>query len=143
MKLHHIAVVLVAAGVAAGCAQSGYHNIDTTIALEEPWVRTASLEQRAGNGDGFAARVLGNMYYWGQEVERDEQKAAQWWRRGAESGDEVAQINLERYEAGQPVSGELHPSVGREYWAIAEESVENAWAEIEAEYDFWVNELAP
>lgn len=123
MKRISILGLVLVAGVAAGCSQSGYRNLDTTIALEEPWVRESSLVRLIAKGDPTAARVRGNMYYWGEhDVERSEEEAAKYWKIAASNGDLQAQENLRRMAAGQPVEGELNPDWARnEAWPWAEQ----------------------
>jgi len=57
------------------------------------------------------------MYYWGEYVDQSEAKAIAWWSRAADKGDEEAQLYLDRVSAGEAVEGDLHASIGREYWA--------------------------
>jgi TPR repeat protein len=133
-----VAVVAGAVALTAACSQSGYHNLDTTLEREQPLIFMDSYVSAADAGDPVAQRVLGNMYYWGEEVERDDQKAAQWWRRAAQNGDERAAMHLANLAAGQPVEGELNPGIARnKYWP----SLERAWADVEAEGDLWWNDV--
>lgn len=64
---------------------------------------TSSIEEAAGGGDARAARILGDMYYWGDRFEPDRAKAEEYWVIGAEGGDEVAISRLEAYRNGQPI----------------------------------------
>jgi len=128
MKRSSILGLLLVAGFVAGCSQSGFRNIDTTIALEAPWVRESAIVSMAESGNPTAARVRGNMYYWGERVERDEDEAARYWQIAADNGDLQAHENLLRLAAGEPVEGELNPSWARsEAWPWAE----RVWATVD------------
>ena len=109
-------VIVIAGGLLAGCTQSGYLNFDTTwshLGTKLP-DSAEGVEMAARDGDVMAQRVLANMYYWGNGVEQSDAKAVRWWKRAADNGDAEAQENLLRYQAGEPVEGALHASVGRE-----------------------------
>ena len=44
------------------------------------------VEKSALHGNLVAARYLGNAYWNGNGVEKDERKAVAWWRKPAEQG---------------------------------------------------------
>jgi TPR repeat protein len=60
--------------------------------------RQASLardvERRAKAGDTKAMVELGNRFSFGEEVEKDDKAAIEWYRRAAELGDETGMFNL-------------------------------------------------
>lgn len=63
------------------------------------------LRRSARNGQPYAQRTLGNLYWIGKGVTRDRRKAAYWWRRAAEAGDAEAQRRLgEAYQQGAGVA---------------------------------------
>ena len=73
------------AGFEEGLA--AFYNFDYTTALHE-WIPLAEA------GDSRAQYQLGLMYYRGEGLPQDYQKAALWYRRAAERGDVDAQLNL-------------------------------------------------
>lgn len=134
MKTRHLVLSAAAVMLLAACTQSGYRNVDTVIeGIEDDVfvVRVSTVEKKAAGGNAVAQRVLGNMYYWGEEVDQSESKAIAWWSRAADKGDAEAQLNLTKATAGEPVTGEMHASVGRELWASAEKSYFAATDEFE------------
>jgi len=54
----------------------------------------AELIRAAGAGDPSAQCSLGNRYYLGQGVPRNNKEAARWFRKAAEQGHASAQFNL-------------------------------------------------
>lgn len=56
------------------------------------WTSFSELEKASGNP--YAQLLLGNCYYEGDEVERDYEKAAYWYRKAAENDIPKAQYNL-------------------------------------------------
>ncbi len=124
MKTRHLVLSVAAAALLAACSQSGFRNADYTLdnaVGDVPVIRVSSLERHAIGGDATAQRMLGNMHYWGEYVEQSETKAVAWWSRAADKGDAEAQLNLSLVAAGEPVKGEMHADIGRQYWATAEE----------------------
>ncbi|NBX88651.1 MAG: sel1 repeat family protein [Betaproteobacteria bacterium] len=53
-----------------------------------------SYLKAAGKGDAQAQYNLGNCFYYGKEVEKDNAQAVVWWRLAAEQGNAQAQCNL-------------------------------------------------
>ncbi|MCL6415074.1 sel1 repeat family protein [Aestuariirhabdus sp. Z084] len=51
----------------------------------------AACEQAASNGDPEAQFLLGNLYYEGQIIPRDPERALKWFRRASEQGHANAQ----------------------------------------------------
>ncbi len=94
-------------------------------------VRVSGLEKNAIGGDPEAQRMLGNMYYWGEYMEQSETRAIAWWSRAADKGNADAQLNISLVAAGEPVTGELNPDVGRKMWASMEEGYFEATDEFE------------
>ena len=89
--------LLLALSAYAGpsCAETAYNDI-------------ASLEQAAAQGDAAAQFNLGVLYYNGQGVRQDYQKAREWWETAAAQGEATAQVNLGvLYEAGHGVRQDL------------------------------------
>ncbi|MBM3585403.1 MAG: sel1 repeat family protein [Alphaproteobacteria bacterium] len=98
-----LAVATVAV-VSAGCAvqESSRFGLGDTLPDYNP-TSLSSIEGAAGEGNARAARVLGDMYYWGDKVEPDRVKAEAYWVQAAEGGDEEAISRLEAYRNGQPI----------------------------------------
>ena len=134
MKTRHLVLTAAAVMLLAACSQSGFRNVDTVVegmSDDVLLVRVTSVEEKAAGGNPVAQRVLGNMYYWGEHVDQNETKAIAWWSRAADKGDAEAQLNLSKATAGEPVTGEMHASIGREYWATVEEGYFAATDEFE------------
>ncbi len=55
----------------------------------------------AEQGHVDAENNLGAMYYTGEGVARDEQKAIEWFEKAAAQGNEEAQANLDAIRAAQ------------------------------------------
>ncbi len=61
------------------------------------------MKKQAEIGNGDAQLVLGEMYYGGQGVSKDDAEAVKWWQKAAEQGHAKAQYNLgEIYRSGNP-----------------------------------------
>ena len=123
MKTRHLVLTVAAVTLLAACSQSGFRNIDTQLeSFNEYGVvyEVSEVEQNAAAGDPAAQRLLGSMYYWGENIEQSETKAIAWWSRAADKGDAIAQLNLAKVSAGEPAQGEMHASIGRELWADLE-----------------------
>ncbi|MEX2650042.1 MAG: SEL1-like repeat protein [Alphaproteobacteria bacterium] len=98
------AVLLLAALALAGCIPQETARFDFTGGF--PSYNPAdmgSIQAAAEGGDGAAARLLGDMYYWGDQVEPDRAKAEQYWVMGAEAGDAGAIARIEALRNGWPV----------------------------------------
>ncbi|MBM3484701.1 MAG: sel1 repeat family protein [Alphaproteobacteria bacterium] len=122
--------VIAVAGLAlAACSQSGYRNIETLVDVEGAYTPEI-MTKHAEAGNVTAQRVLGNMYHWGEGVEQDDEQARFWWAKAAEAGDERAQAALDAAKNNRVVEGDLHPSVGREWWASAERSYDMVGDEV-------------
>jgi TPR repeat protein len=124
MKTRHLVLTAAAVTLLAACTQSGFRNADYTLDSavgDINVVRVSTLEKQAIGGNAAAQRMLGSMYYWGEHVDQNETKAVAWWSRAADKGDAEAQLNLTRITAGEPIEGEMHADIGRQYWASAEE----------------------
>jgi TPR repeat protein len=64
----------------------------------------SALKQQAANGNAEAQCILGDSYYDGQGVPKDDAQAALWWRKAAEQGLADAQNNLgASYDNGEGV----------------------------------------
>ena len=87
----------------AGCANdvSGRFGFDPMIT--QVFSRTGQAEPRADPGSASGRRLLGDMYFWAEGVEYDEEQAIKYWRLAAEAGDADAQARLAAFEAGEPV----------------------------------------
>ena len=60
--------------------------------------------KEAKKGDADAQYKLGEMYYVGKDVQKDDAKAEKWYRNAAEQGDANAQYNLGlMYNSGEGV----------------------------------------
>lgn len=58
-------------------------------------VRAFHVLLKAGNqGEVESLYMVGTMYYYGQGVSRDEEKARAFWTKSADGGDADAQYNL-------------------------------------------------
>jgi len=66
---------------------TAFYNFDYAAALDE-WIPLAEA------GDSRAQYQLALMYYRGEGLPQDYEKAALWYRRAAERGDVDAQLNL-------------------------------------------------
>ena len=118
MKTRHLAITAAVVMLLGACTQSGFRNWDTVVEGEGIAVFSVNaVERNAAAGNPAAQRTLGNMYYWGEYLEQSEAKAIAWWSRAADKGDAIAQLNLGRVTAGEPVEGSMHARVGREIWA--------------------------
>lgn len=63
----------------------------------------AAIQEAADGGDPAAARLLGDMYYWGDKVEPDRALAETYWALGAQGGDEIATERMAALSSGQPI----------------------------------------
>jgi TPR repeat protein len=97
-------MIAAAAGVTAGCAvqESSRFEFGGVVPMYNP-TSVSSIEGAAGSGNARAARILGDMYYWGDKVEPDRAKAEEYWVAAAQGGDEIAIARLEAYRNGQPI----------------------------------------
>ena len=48
----------------------------------------------ADQGDATAQSTLGDIYYYGEEVEEDKYEALKWYQKAAQQGDVDSQKNL-------------------------------------------------
>lgn len=53
-----------------------------------------ALQKKAGEGDAQAQFDLAEVYFKGQDVDKDRAEAAKWYRKAAEQGHPLAQYNL-------------------------------------------------
>ena len=67
-------------------------NANEALFLEENEI--IELSEKAKNGDGEAALSLGSYY---SMIEYDREKAAEWYKRGADNDNEICQYNYARY----------------------------------------------
>ena len=75
---------------------------------------TASLIQKAEQGDSESQYTLGRMYYYGEGVDKNFTKAAKWYKRAAEQGYAQAQFDIGlMYAIGRGVLSDRDKS---EYW---------------------------
>ena len=82
--------------------------------------KRAGFDQRAESGDAEAAHILGNLYWYGECVERDFSTAMAWYRRAAEHGHAGAAVTLGNiYFRGQNVTGD--PTEAAKWYHIAAE----------------------
>lgn len=121
MRALAVGIIAVAGLALAACSQSGYRNIETFSDVEGAYT-PETMTKHAEAGNVAAQRVLGNMYHWGEGVEQNDEQARYWWAKAAEAGDERAQVALDAEKENRAAQGDLHPSVGREWWASAERS---------------------
>ncbi len=76
------------------------------------------LREAAEKGDATGQRLLGNCYFNGLGVEKDEQEAVKYYRLSAEQGNAPAQFNLGlSYENGQGVEQDYAKAA--EYFKLA------------------------
>ncbi len=93
-------LALIAALALAGCTdvsgRGGFEYITTYdfSGIDQP---------RPDPGNASDRRLLGDMYFWAEGVEYDEEQAVKYWRLAAEAGDADAQARLAAHEAGEPV----------------------------------------
>ena len=57
------------------------------------------LLEKATQGDITSQVMLGNRYYSGQGVEKDDEKAGYWWMKAAEQGNIYAQKRLQELKS--------------------------------------------
>ncbi|MGH6719835.1 MAG: SEL1-like repeat protein [Alphaproteobacteria bacterium] len=80
----------------------------------------AAIQGAADGGDAGAARLLGDMYYWGDKVEPDRAQAEKYWTLGAKGGDELANQRLKALRNGQPIpvyyTGSLARDITMGFW---------------------------
>lgn len=99
--------LLLALSAYAGpsCAETAYNDI-------------ASLEKIAAQGNAAAQVNLGTLYYNGQGVSQDYQKARKWLEKAATQGEAEAQVKLGYlYYSGQGVRQDYQKA--REWWEKA------------------------
>jgi TPR repeat protein len=96
------------------------------------WVEPAGaagvsdLQKAAAAGGAKAQYELGVRYEYGQDVDQDYTKAAEWTRKSADQGYADAQYNMGlMYEYGQGVSGSL-TEAGKWYDKAAAQGMEGA-----------------
>lgn len=66
--------------------------------------RVSTIRARAEQGDARAEALMGEMYATGKDVQKDDARAAGWYRKSAARGTPQAQYNLGvLYERGQGV----------------------------------------
>jgi len=53
-----------------------------------------NIEQMAEDGDTYACSCLGDMYYYGGDIEQSYPTAVKWYRKVAEQGYAHAQLNI-------------------------------------------------
>ena len=81
----------------------------------------AAWERAAAGGNTLAMTSLANLYTQGQGVRRDPGMAFSWYKRAAEHGDAVGQMNLgELYAARDPVTAY--------FWLSLAANQGNGWA---------------
>lgn len=61
---------------------------------DTPKVNIEDLRQKAENGDSVAQTMLGVEYMKGDQVEKDLDKAIEWWKKAAEKGYAEAEYKL-------------------------------------------------
>jgi hypothetical protein len=82
--------------------------------------KRAGFHQRVESGDAGAAHILGNLYWYGECVERDFGTAMGWYRRAAEHGHTGAAVTLGNiYFRGQNVTGD--PTEAAKWYHVAAE----------------------
>lgn len=74
---------------------------------------TGNIMEAADGGDADAARLMGDMYYWGDNVEPDRAKAEEYWTMAAQGGNETAQARLQDLRNGQPIPVVIDGGAGR------------------------------
>ncbi|GJM02524.1 MAG: hypothetical protein DHS20C08_10250 [Rhodomicrobium sp.] len=98
-----------------GCFQIYLHNRDGRANLAEGYYGVAYDQyiSEAQAGSKEAQVVIGNLYYLGFGVERDQYEAARWYLKAALEGYIPAQINLgQMYWSGHGVPRNVAKSVG-------------------------------
>jgi hypothetical protein len=82
--------------------------------------KRVAFDQRVESGDAGAANILGNLYWYGECVERDFGTAMAWYRRAAEHGHTGAAVTLGNiYFRGQNVTGD--PTEAARWYHMAAE----------------------
>jgi hypothetical protein len=110
------AIVVFAAVVLAGCIpqETGRWSF-----LEGPPdynpTSLSSIQEAADNGNGEAARLMGDMYYWGDMVEPSRATAEEWWVKGAALDDPGSIERLEALRNGQPILVVVDGGAGRRF----------------------------
>lgn len=109
-----VAYLLILSLVLGGCATSGSgdgssESLDPEVAAErgaQAWrsenydEAMGLLQQAALQGNARAQYAVGYMYYNGQGVEQDVDKALPWFRRAANQGDKRARQALQKLSRG-------------------------------------------
>ncbi|MDR0481084.1 MAG: sel1 repeat family protein, partial [Gallionellaceae bacterium] len=93
------------------------------------------IHTAAEQGDAEAQRTLGFNYYNGEDVEKDREKAAFWYRKAAEQGHANAQYNLGcLYDSGEGVEQDYEQAA---FWyrKAAEQGHANAQHNLGCLYD--------
>ena len=94
---------LIAALSVSGCGIDVSGRLDADSVVRHGWGGELQIAPRADAGSAGAQRLLGDMYYLGEGVPRDERTAVNYWRLAADGGNADAEARLAAYEAGQPV----------------------------------------
>ena len=106
---------LIAALSVSGCGIDVSGRLDADSAVRHGWGGELQIAPRADTGNPGAQRLLGDMYYLGEGIPRDERTAVNYWRLAADGGNADAQARLAAYEAGQPVPLYHDGSTAREF----------------------------
>ena len=67
-----------------------------------PEDKFAEVEQKAEAGSSKDQLVLGRMYHNGAGVEKNDAKAAEWWKKAAAQGNGAAEEALKNLQADKP-----------------------------------------
>ncbi len=82
--------------------------------------KRAGFDKRAESGDAEAAHIIGNLYWYGECVERDSGTAMAWYRRAAENGHTGAAVTLGNiYFRGQNIPPD--PTEAAKWYQMAAE----------------------
>lgn len=96
-------------------------NQEGTSAKKEFSQYSEALVQKAQNGDAEAQYSLGNCYFYGFGVAKDQREAVKWLRKAAEQGFTAAQNDLGHcYYSGAGV--ERNTDEAHKWWRMAAES---------------------
>ncbi len=96
-------LALISAIALAGCVTDVSGRVGVDPIVTQYFSRMDQVKPKADPGNASGRRLLGDMYFWAEGVEHDEEQAVKYWRLAAEAGDTDAQARLAAYEAGEPV----------------------------------------
>jgi hypothetical protein len=84
-----------------------------------------AIKKKADSGDAVAQLELGNCYYYGNGVEKNNIKAVEWLTKSAQQGNATAQSNLGECEKGMGVA-KNHTTAYQWYKKAADAGLQSA-----------------